>query len=81
MGKPPIRIGILQPVFTQSDLPVPNPITSTHSSRTASNFVFLYIPKLFTPHELLFLPLNLHIQSLHPDKSRVDRKEDEGQYV
>ena len=80
MGKNPSQKEILQPIFAHSYLSVPNPTTSIHSSRTASTSVFFYIPKVSTPHELSFLDLNSLIQSLHMDKSIVDRKHDEGQY-
>ena len=40
-----------------------------------------YISKVSTPYKISRFPLNVHIQSLHIDKSRVDRKQYEGQYV
>ena len=40
-----------------------------------------YILKVSTTHEHLFFPFYLPFQSLHYDKSRVDRKLDKGQYV
>ena len=68
---------ILQLSTTQSDLLVHNPTSETHRNRTRSTLVFFYILKLFTVHELSNLILKLYIQSLHPDKTRVDRKKDD----
>ena len=52
MGENPCQKEISQPFFTQSDFSVPNPTNSIHSSRTVSTFLFSYIPKVSTPHEL-----------------------------
>ena len=42
---------------------------------------FFYITEVSMPQELSFLPLNVHIQSLHLGESRVDHKRDEGRYI
>ena len=81
MGEDTSQRDILQTFFTQSDISVPNPTIIIQISRTASTFLFLNIPKVSTPHELSFFPINSYIQPLHLDKSRVDWKQDKGQYV
>ena len=57
----------------------PPPTSDTHRSRTRSTLVFLNILKLSTPSKLSNLIFNSHIQSLHLEKPRVDRKQDDQQ--
>ena len=81
MEKNPSQREFLQPFFTQSNISVPNPTTSIQRSRTASTVVlFLHSQSIYTLWNFM-LTLKLHIQSLHLDKSIVDRKRDEGRYV
>ena len=62
MGKTPSQREILQPVFTLSDISVPNPTTIMHRFRTAGVFIlFLHSQIIYTSLTLIF-PLNLHIQ-------------------
>ena len=57
MGKNPSHKEILQTFFTQSDLSVPNPTTSIHSSITASTFVlFPYFQSIYTSRTFIFVP-------------------------
>ena len=55
MGRNPSQRDILQPVFTKSDISVPNLTTRIHSSRTASTFVlFINLQIIYTSWNLIF---------------------------
>ena len=77
MGKNPSQREMLQPVFTQSYLAVPNTIISIHSSWTAGTFVlFLHYQSIYISRALLFsLKLTSPIITSREIRSRPETRQ------
>ena len=80
-GKTQVRKRFNSPFSLSHIFQCPTQLTASTSPELQVLLHCFYITKVSTPQEILCLPLNLHIKSLHLDKSRVYWKQDKGQYV
>ena len=74
--KPQVRERCYSPFSISHIFQCPTQLPAFIAPELQVHFYFFYIPKVSTPYELSFLPLNLHIQSFHIDKikSRLETR-------
>ena len=76
-GKTQVRKRFYSPFSLSHILQCPTKLPASTAPELQVRLYCFYIPKVYTPHEISFLRLNLHTQSLRLDKLRVYRKRDE----